>query len=109
MSSKQIYSFVLAPILGRLSRSTDSGKVEQELIVVLSFTKDDMVEEIQSHARFITPCSPESADARRLVKCLSQGLSPIACGCNLLERASVLGNDTKLALVGGGTDGVIKC
>ena len=98
LSSKKFYSFLM-------DGSTDSAKIEQELIVILTFVKDDVVEEVRSHARFFALSSPESADAHGLVKCLSQALSPVICGDDVLEQENVLGNDTKPALVGGGTDG----
>ena len=98
LSSKNFYSFLM-------DGSTDSAKIEQELVVILTFVKDDMIEEIRSHTRFFALSSPESANAHGLVKCLSQALSPVICGDNVLEQQNVLGNETKPALIGGGTDG----
>ena len=96
--NNKFYSFLM-------DGSTDSAKIEQELVVILTFVKDDMLEEIRSHARFFALSSPESADAHGLVKCLSKALSPVICGDDVLEQENVLGKDMKPALVGGGTDG----
>ena len=98
LSSKKFYSFLM-------DGSTDSGKIEQELVVVLSFMKDDMAQEIRSQSRFFALTPPESADCHGLLKCLSQALSPILSGDDVVQQDSILGSDTKPALVGGGTDG----
>lgn len=50
--------------------------------------------------------SPESANAHRLMKCLSQILSPVICGDDVLEQQNVLGNERKPARIGGGPDRV---
>ena len=43
--------------------STDAGRVEQELIILLSFKKDDTAREIKSYARFFSVSSPKAAGA----------------------------------------------
>lgn len=36
--------------------STDSGNVEDELVAILYFFKDDVAQEIQSHVRYLEDC-----------------------------------------------------
>ena len=80
--------------------STDAGKVEQELVVLLSCKKDDTVQETKSYARF-SVASPKAADASGLIKCSTHSLLPLGI-TDLLDQKTVLGVEV---LVSGGTDG----
>ena len=84
--------------------STDSGNLEQELVVVLFCQKDDSTEEIRSYARFLCVATPEKADANGLIKCLSHSLHPLGIE-DVLNQDNVLSVQGKPILVGGGTDG----
>ncbi len=97
LSETKFYSFLM-------DGSTDEGNIEQELVVVLSCKKDGAAEEMKSHTRFFSLATPEKADARGLVKCLSQSLSSLGIA-DILDQSSVLGAEGKPVLVGGGTDG----
>ena len=45
LSEKKFYSFLM-------DGNTDAGRVEEELVIIQSYRKDDAVQEIRSHARF---------------------------------------------------------
>ena len=51
--------------------STDAGRVEQELVILLSFKKDDTAREIKSYAGFFSVASPKAADANGLIITIS--------------------------------------
>ncbi len=87
--------------------STDKGRVENELFVMLFCRKNDTLQEIQTCARFFCVMEPSKADADGLVDCLSTALKRMGIK-NLLEREDVLKHpsDSELpVLVGCGTDG----
>ena len=84
--------------------STDTGKVEQELVVLLSCKKDDTAREMKSYTRFFSVASPKAANASGLTECLSHSLLPLGI-TDLLDQKNVLGVEGKPVLVGGGTDG----
>ena len=97
LSQNKFYSFLM-------DGSTDAGRVEQELVIFLSFKRDDTAREIKSYARFLSVGSPKAADTNGLIECLSQSLLPLGI-TNLLDQKSVLDVEGKPILVGGGTDG----
>ena len=96
LSQNKFYSFLM-------DGSTDAGRVEQELVILLSFKKDDTAQEIKLYARFFSVVSPKAADANGLIECLSQSLLPLGI-TNILDQKSVLDVEGKLILVGGGTN-----
>ena len=81
----------------------DTGKVEQELVVLLSCKKDDTAREMKSYTRFISVASPKAANASLLMECLSHSLLPLGI-TDLFDQKNVLGVEGKPVLVGGGTD-----
>lgn len=87
--------------------SPDAANIEQEIVALLSCKIDHAAEEIRSYTRFFSVAAPERANARGLVKYLSQSLSSrrikdILDQDNLLRAAEV-----KPVMVGGGTDGAL--
>ena len=60
LSEKKFYSFLM-------DGSTDAGKVEQELIVLLPCKKDDTFQEMKSYARLFPIASPKVAEASGLI------------------------------------------
>ena len=97
LSHRKFYSFLM-------DGSTDAGKIEQELVVLLSCVIDDITREMKSHARFFCVAPVQTADANGLVKCLSQCLSPLGV-TDILDQKQVLQVEGKPVLIGGGTDG----
>lgn len=57
-----------------LDGSTDTGNVEQELVFVQYFYKDDSARQIFSYARGLAVVSPESADNEEILACLDRAL-----------------------------------
>ena len=84
--------------------TTDSGKVEDELVVVL-YCKDDVHKEIRSCARYryLSVVTPNKAGADGLVNCLRKALQTLKID-DILDRDAVL--SAKPVLIRGGTDGV---
>ena len=82
--------------------TTDSGKVEDELVVVLYCQQDDVHKEIRSCARYLSVVTPNKADTDGLVNCLRKALQRLRID-DILDRDAVL--STKPILIGGGTDG----
>ena len=87
----QFYTFLM-------DGTTDAGNIEDELIVIMTFYKDDMVGEVKSVARYLSVEIPKKADAG-LILCLQRLLQALGVE-NLL---SVL--QSKPILVGGDTGG----
>ena len=84
--------------------STDKGRVEDELFVILSCRKDDWTQEITTFARFLSIVEPKKADADGLIDCLNQALSVMGI-TDILDRKSVLEASGHPVLIGCGTDG----
>ena len=82
--------------------TTDAGNVEDQLIVIMSFCKDDTTGEVRSFARYFSIEVPTKADSDGLIACLQQSLQALGVD-NLLSKESVLAG--KPILIGGGTDG----
>ena len=55
--------------------TTDSGKVEDELVVVLYCKQDDVAKEIKTCARYLSVVTPNKADSGGLVDCLKEALT----------------------------------
>ena len=84
--------------------STDKGRVENELFVLLFCRRDDSVQEIKTCARYFCVLEPSRANADGLVECLCTAIKKMGIE-NLLERESVLSVSELPVLVGCGTDG----
>ena len=82
--------------------TTDAGNIEDELIVIMTFYKNDMVREVKSVARYLSVEIPKKVDADGIILCLQRSLQALRVE-NLLSKESVL--QSKPILVGGGTDG----
>ena len=82
--------------------TTDAGNIDEELIVIMSFCKDDTAGEVRSSTRYFNVDVPKKANADGLIACLQQTLQALGID-NVLSMASVLGS--KPILLGGGSDG----
>ena len=67
LSKSRYFSFLM-------DGTTDSGKVEDELIIVLHCKQDDVVKEIRTCARYLSLVTPNKADTDGLVDCLKEAL-----------------------------------
>ena len=81
--------------------TTDAGNIEDELIVIMTFYKNDMVREVKSVARYLSVEIPKKADADCLILCLQRSLqahdvekiylvSKVCCRASLLSLVGVL-------------------
>ena len=95
LSKSHYFSFLM-------DGTTDSGKVEDELVVVLYCKQDDVAKEIRTCARYLSVVTPNKADSDGLVDCLKEALTRLKID-NVLDRDAVLSG--KPVLIGGGTDG----
>ena len=95
LSKSHYFSFLM-------DGTTDSGKVEDELVVILHCKQDDVVKEIRTCARYLTVVTPNKADADGLVDCLKGALKRLSID-DVLDKDSVL--SSKPVFIGGGTDG----
>ena len=95
LSNSSFFSFLM-------DGTTNSGKVEDELVVVLHCKKDDVAKEIRSCARYLSVVTPDKVDTDGLVNCLKEALKRLMID-DVLDKDAVL--DNKPVLVGGGTDG----
>jgi hypothetical protein len=100
LSTMHFYSFLM-------DGTTDAGNVEDKLIVIMGFQKDDTAGEVGTFTRYFSIEVPAKADVDGLIGCLQKAvgaIGPSAPGENsVLSKTSVL--ETKPMLVGGGTDG----
>lgn len=96
-ATSRFYSFLM-------DGSTDSGKVEDEVVVIMYCTQDAVSEKVKSCARYFSIEVPKKADADGLVECLGRSLEKLGI-TDLMDKAAVLGVQTKPILIGGGTDG----
>ena len=53
--------------------STDLGKIEDELVVIMTFCKDDSTGQIRSFARYFSVEEPKKADTDGLIACTPSG------------------------------------
>ena len=81
--------------------TTDSEKVEDELVIVFHCKQDDVVKEIRACARYLIVVTPNKADTDGLVDCLKGALKRLNID-DVLDKDSVL--SSKPVLIGGGTD-----
>lgn len=81
--------------------STDAGKIEDELVVIMTFCKDDSAKEVRSFARYLSVKEPKKADTAGLIACLQEALQPLGVVDELNKTSILSGN---LILIGGGTD-----
>ena len=83
LSSAHFYSFLM-------DGTTDAGKIEDELVVIMSFFRDDSAGEVKSAARYFSVEEPEKADADGLIASLQKALRALGVE-NVLSKSSVLG------------------
>ena len=57
--------------------STDKGKVEIDLFVILYCHKDSNTEEVKTTVKFLSVVEPMKADADGLISCLNDALKPM--------------------------------
>ena len=83
--------------------TTDAGRVEDELIIIVYCLKDENVKEIRSCTRIISVEAPKKVEATGLIKCLENGLQVIGMegGC-LHDSVKMLANAGKPILIGWG-------
>ena len=98
-TSSRFFSFLM-------DGSTDKGNIEDELIVLLYFIKDENSQEIKTIVRYHTILEPRKADADGLIECLSNALRLLGID-TVLDKASVLRG--RPILIGGGTGGGTVC
>ena len=84
--------------------STDSGNVEDELVLIQYCVQDAAAKEMRSYSRYLSLEVPMRANADGLIECLGNALRILGID-NILDRASFLGVEHKPVLIGGGTDG----
>jgi hypothetical protein len=82
--------------------TTDSGNLENELVVVQFCWRDETAKEIKSCARYLSVVNPNRADTDGLVNCLREPMERVGI-TDFLDKTAVLG--AKPTLIGGGTDG----
>ena len=87
-----------------MDRSTDKGKVENEVIVIQYCRVDEAVEEVRLFSRFLTVVEPVKADADGLIKCLGEGLKEMEI-TGILNSKKVLEVEGQPVLIGEDTDG----
>ena len=97
LASSHFYSILI-------NSSTDNGRVENELFVILFCEKDDALLELKTTARYYCVLEPRKTDADGLVECLGAALKGMGID-NLLERENVLSVNGFPVLIGCGTDG----
>ena len=85
--------------------TTDSGNQEDELIIVVYCSRNNLSEELTVRTRYLSVNNPERANAEGLYKCVAEALKII--GIEALNSDTVLGVSDMPALVGGGSDGAI--
>ena len=76
----------------------------KELVILISYKKDDVAKEIRSYARFFSVSPPDKANANGVLKCLSQSLLPLGI-TDVMDKNNVLGVNGNPILVSVGTDG----
>ena len=91
------YSFIV-------DGSTDAGRIEDELVMMMFCKRNEKAEEINSCVRYLSIEVPGRADANDLIKCVGNALKFVGIE-DVLDKTKVLGVEEKPILVGGGTDG----
>ena len=94
LSNSHYFSFLM-------DGTTDSGDVEDELVVLLYCKRDDVVKEIRTYARYLSVVTPNRTDTDWLVDCLKEALQRLKI--DVLDRDAVLSSNP--VLIGSGTDG----
>ena len=84
--------------------STDKGRVQNELFVILFCRRDDTLQEVKTYARHFCVLEPTKADANGLVECLCKALKTVGVE-NLLQRGGILGVHEFPVCVGCSSDG----
>ena len=93
----RFYSFLM-------DGSMDAGNLEDELVVLLFYCKDDSAQVITSRTLYLSVLIPQSSNADGLLVCLGDALTIMGID-NILDEKSVVNVERKPVLVGGGTDG----
>lgn len=87
--------------------TSQKTNVEDDLVVIMGFQKDDSAGDVGTFARYFSHEVPLKADANGLIECLQKAvraIGPLVSGeSNVLSKTSVL--ETKPIIVGGGIDG----
>lgn len=81
LASRHFYSVLM-------DGSTDKGRVENELFVILFCKQDDSLQEVRTCARYFCVLEPTRADADGLVECLCRALQSMGIE-DILERERV--------------------
>ena len=69
-----VWQHVTSTVFRWMDGSTDKGRVENELFVILFCKRDVAVQELRTCARYFCVLEPTKADADGLVQCLSRAL-----------------------------------
>ena len=84
--------------------STDKGRVENELFVILYCHKDSNTEKVKTTVKFLSVVEPMKADADGLISCLNDALKPMGID-DILDSEGCLAVKGHPVLVGIGSDG----
>ena len=90
------YSFIV-------DGSTDAGRIEDEIVMMMFCKRNEKAEEINSCVRYLAIEVPGRADANGLIKCVGNALKFVGIE-DVLGTAKVLGVKGKPILVEGGTE-----
>ena len=96
LSTSHFYSFLM-------DGASDFGKIEDELIIVMTFCKEDAAGKVKSCARYFSDEEHKKADAEGLSASLRRHYDRVD---NVLNKSSVLNG--KPILIGGVADGAIS-
>ena len=84
--------------------STDAGRIEDEIVMMMFCKRNEKAEEINSCVRYLSIEVPGRADANGLIKCVGNALKFVGIE-DVLDKTKVLGVEEKPVIVGGETDG----
>ena len=87
-----------------MDSSTDKGRIEDELFVILFCERNEELMEMRTTARYYCVMEPQKTDADGLVDCLGIALKGMGID-DLFDSETVLGVEGFPVLVGCGTDG----
>ena len=68
--------------------TADAGKVEDELVILMTFYKDDSAGQVRSLARYFSVKEPRKADADGMIACLQESLQTLGID-DILNKTSV--------------------
>ena len=86
--------------------STDSGNIENEVIVVLYSVRNQEAHQVRTFARYFSVEVPKKADAQGLIRCVGESLKKLGVE-DILDKTSILKavDSSMPVLIGVGTDG----